>query len=73
MNEVFHCSESLLSKNDPNMKTGHRHKVKWSTSEMDSKCFGKERQDRTFDKIVARSVAFESGEVNRQKKLAAYF
>ena len=55
------------------MKTGHRHKVKWSTSEMDSKCFGKERQDRTFDKIVARSVAFESGEVNRQKKLAAYF
>lgn len=42
----------------------------WSTATNDTRCIGK---DRTFDKIVAASIAHENSEMNREKKLADYF
>lgn len=69
INDVVHCDDAALQKQN-DITSGYRNKMTWSTATNDTRCIGK---DRTFDKIVAASIAHENSEMNREKKLADYF
>ena len=69
INQVVHCADEALQK-EVDVKSGYRNKISWSTETNDTRCIG---NDRTFDKIVAESIAKEKAEMNREKKLQDYF
>lgn len=69
INKMVHCSDEALQK-EPDVKSGYRNQISWSTQFNDTRCIG---NDRTFDKIVARSKAREQSEIAREKKLQDYF
>ena len=69
INDVIHCPDEVLQK-PSEITYGYRNKTLWSTQTNDTRCQG---NDRTFDKIVAQSVAKENYEINREKKLQEYY
>ena len=54
----------------PDVDFGYRHQAPWTQKTRDTRCMG---DDRTFDKIVAASVAKERYETDRERKLKDYF
>ena len=71
INSMIHCSDEALMRG-VDVQAGYRHKMVWTTGEKDTRCVGTDRTFRTFDKIVAKSVAYENNELNREKKLQEY-
>ena len=65
INSVDHSPNSTLEK-QAEIQSGYRNQSKWSTQMNETRCIG---NDRTFDKIVAQSLAKENAEINRDKKL----
>ena len=71
INDLVHCDDqALLKEND--VKAGHRNKATWTTQINDTRCYGKDRAFRTFEKIVAGSQASEAAEIERERKLGEY-
>ena len=69
VNVAQHCPDEVLLKQS-DVGFGFRHQGRWTQATRDTRCSG---DDRTFDKIVAGSIARENYEIERERKLKEYF